>query len=181
MNTTDYLYCEPPTWNVKCILFTFFVTSLYLFGLEGRANTAVDIGSKILSIKSIVFALCIYLPYLAMAHYDQHYGCKRSFGPTFLSQFYMWAKPGGSEQQYQYKNWCTRYKSLVFKVDVAVLIGLFSLMMASTPVGLNNGNLFSVLPGNFLNVLLNTRFDIPFAFYHVFGVFMFAFLISFVS
>jgi hypothetical protein len=72
-----------------------------------------------------VLALCLYLPYIILAIYDYHFDCTRNkFGPTFLANFYAWAKPLHSDQIEVYKNWHPKWKSLINKVDAAVLLVL---------------------------------------------------------
>lgn len=75
-----------------------------------------------------VFAMCLYFPYIILAIYDYQYKCTRNkFGPTFLANFYAWAKPLHSDQIEVYKNWHPKWKSLIQKVDLIVLIQLILL------------------------------------------------------
>ena len=63
-----------------------------------------------------------------MAWYDFLYDAQRNFGPTYLMNFYEWAKPKDSRQVQIYQNWCPKWKNQVFYVDMAVLV-LFILFM----------------------------------------------------
>lgn len=66
----------------------------------------------------------MFLPYLVLAWYDYIYSCERNMGPTYLSLFYAWAKPRGSEQIKDYKNWCPDIKKKVHIVDGIIAIAL---------------------------------------------------------
>lgn len=128
------LYCEAPTHNVKCIVFTILMTLFYLVGANGRGGVLDNQAFSIFTYKELGFALTLYLPYLAMAYYDEWYSCKRTFGPTFLSLFYMFAKPSYSEQQRKYRAWCGKWKRVVFVVDLLVLVALAVMSSVQLPV-----------------------------------------------
>ena len=107
------MYCEPPSANLKCIIFTLLLAAGYKF-LPQNNNW--------------ILASLIYFPYLAMAYYDYWYKCERKLGPTYLSLFYMWAKPYNDAQYKEYSNWCPKYRNRVFMVDVIILLflGMFT-------------------------------------------------------
>ena len=71
-----------------------------------------------------VLAMLLYVPYLVMAWYDYIYVCKRKLGPTYLSMFYMWAKPHEDTQYVGYASWCPEIRNRVILVDLLVLVGL---------------------------------------------------------
>ena len=102
----------PPATNVKCIIFTILIVFIYWFLPKN---------------KWILLAL-LYLPYLWMAWYDYLYACKRNFGPTYLMNFYDWAKPKEARQHKVYTNWCPKWTRLVLTVDIIIGI-LFMLFM----------------------------------------------------
>ena len=142
----------PPSVNVKCIVFTLLVSVLYWFVGRKELLVPLFILINYLydryyeCKKSIprnilfgtvfglllfiapqknkwVLALCLYLPYIILAIYDYHFDCTRNkFGPTFLANFYAWAKPLHSDQIEVYKNWHPKWKSLINKVDLVVLL-----------------------------------------------------------
>lgn len=120
-------YCEPPTHNIKCIIFTILMTVFYLVAVNGKGGILDNPAFSIFTYKELGFALTLYLPYLAMAYYDEWYSCERTFGPTFLSLFYMFAKPSYSDQQRKYRSWCGKWKRTVFIVDVLILVTLAAL------------------------------------------------------
>jgi hypothetical protein len=97
----------PPALNLKCIVFTIALASGYWY-LPSRN-------------KYVLVALA-YFPYLILAWYDWIYACQHNFGPTYLANFYSWAKPQGSRQIQIYKNWAPEIKHKVMLVDAAVLI-----------------------------------------------------------
>ena len=114
-NQTNNLECNntPPATNVKCIVFTIFVVTIYW----------------ILPKNKWLLLFLLWFPYLMMAWYDFLYDCKRNeLSPTYLMSFYEWAKPNDSRQVQIYKNWCPKWKNQVFYVDMAVLV-LFILFM----------------------------------------------------
>ena len=114
-NQTNNLECNntPPATNVKCIVFTIFVVTIYW----------------ILPKNKWLLLFLLWFPYLMMAWYDFLYDCKRNeLSPTYLMSFYEWAKPKDSRQVQIYKNWCPKWKNQVFYVDMAVLV-LFILFM----------------------------------------------------
>ena len=113
-NQTNKVDCDntPPATNVKCIVFTLFVVTVYWFLPKNKW----------------ILLLLMYLPYLMMAHYDYIYDCKRNFGPTILQNYYQWAKPKDSRQNKIYENWCPKWKRLVLIVDIIIGI-LFMLFM----------------------------------------------------
>ena len=70
-----------------------------------------------------VFAMCLYLPYIILAIYDYQFNCTHNkFGPTFLANFYAWAKPLHSEQIEIYKKWHPKWVSLIRNVDIVILL-----------------------------------------------------------
>ena len=97
----------PPSVNVKCIVFTFLLVGGYWF----------------LPYRNILVLVCLlYFPYLIMAWYDEHYDCSRNkLGPTFLKNFYDWAKPYYSKQNQIYRNWHPKWTRLINIVDLIVL------------------------------------------------------------
>lgn len=116
----SYDYTQPAA-NVKCILFTILLASGYWF-LPPR-NKYVLLGLA-------------YFPYLALAWYDYIYACKHNFGPTYLANFYAWAKPQRSRQIKTYDNWAPEIRNKVFWVDVLVataLVALAPLFLAWNP------------------------------------------------
>jgi hypothetical protein len=149
----------PPSVNAKCIVFTFIVSVLYWFvdrkellvpvciimnylydqyyECEKSIPRNILLGTVFALLLIIapqknkwVLALCLYLPYIIMAIYDHHFDCTRNkFGPTFLANFYAWAKPLHSDQIEVYKNWHPKWKSLINKVDLVVLL----IILAITP------------------------------------------------
>lgn len=98
---------EQPALNLKCIVFTFLLVLGYWF--LPRRN------------KWVLLAL-LYFPYLALAWYDWHEDCKRNMGPTYLANWYWWAKPPESRQVVAYHNWSPKMKAKIATVDVAVLL-----------------------------------------------------------
>ena len=96
---------EEPAVNLKCIVFTIaLVTGYWLLPPRNKW----------------VLAGLLYFPYLAMAHYDYRYACKRNLGATYLAMFYEPLKPPESKQIKIYRNWCSRIKRKVILVDVVV-------------------------------------------------------------
>ena len=148
----------PPSVNTKCIVFTLLVSVMYWFverkellvpacitmnylydqyyDCEKSIPRNILLGTVFALLLMIapqknkwVLALCLYLPYIIMAIYDHHFDCTRNkFGPTFLANFYAWAKPLHSDQIEVYKNWHPKWKSLINKVDLVVL---FILLMVT--------------------------------------------------
>jgi hypothetical protein len=142
----------PPSVNTKCIVFTLLVSVLYWFvdrkellvplciiinylydqyyDCEKSIPRNILLGTVFAFLLIIaprknkwVLALCLYLPYIILAIYDYHFDCTRNkFGPTFLANFYAWAKPLHSDQIEVYKNWHPKWKSLINKVDLIVLL-----------------------------------------------------------
>lgn len=142
----------PPSVNTKCIVFTLLVSVMYWFvdrkellvpvcitinylydqyyDCEKSIPRNILLGTVFALLLMIapqknkwVLALCLYLPYIILAIYDYHFDCTRNkFGPTFLANFYAWAKPLHSDQIEVYKNWHPKWKSLINKVDLIVLI-----------------------------------------------------------
>jgi hypothetical protein len=106
------MYCEQPTFNLKCIIFTLILSAGYWW--LPKKNI-------------IILAILLYFPYLVLAWYDYIYQCKRNMGPTYLSLFYEWLKPQDSDQIKQYKDWCPEIKNKVLAVDITLLfIGLLA-------------------------------------------------------
>jgi len=99
----------PPALNLKCIVVTAMLAAGYWF-LPSRN-------------KYVLVALA-YFPYLALAWYDWIYSCKHNFGPTYLANFYSWAKPQNSSQIQIYKNWDPAIKNKVNMVDIVVGLSL---------------------------------------------------------
>jgi hypothetical protein len=96
----------PPAVNLKCIVFTLMLSLGYWF----------------LPSKNKYVLVCLsYFPYLILAWYDYLYQCKHNFGPTYLANFYAWAKPQSSSQIKIYKNWDPKIKFRVIAVDLVVL------------------------------------------------------------
>ena len=141
----------PPSVNMKCIVFTLITVLAYLFfpkkveclvpfgiilvylysrGYECKNNLLMNIllgtvyGIILLQKKNKwVLLLLLYFPYLVLAIYDYQFDCKRNkFGPTFLANYYSWAKPMYSDQIKVYNNWHPKWKSLVNKVDLVILL-----------------------------------------------------------
>jgi hypothetical protein len=78
-----------------------------------------------------VFAICLYLPYIILAIYDYNFNCTRNkFGPTFLANFYAWAKPLHSDQIEIYKKWHPKWLSLIRNVDLVILLVILLLTPA---------------------------------------------------
>jgi len=103
----------PPALNLKCIVATLLV-SLGYWWLPPR--------------NKYVLLYLAYTPYLAIAWYDYIYACKHNFGPTYLANFYSWAKPQSSTQIKIYKNWDPKIKWKVYAVDLLVLAVLLYLL-----------------------------------------------------
>jgi len=150
----------PPSVNVKCIVFTLIVSVLYWFVerkelliplfiiinylYDQHYNCKPNIPRNILlgSILGVlliivpqrnkwVLTLCLYLPYIILAIYDYYFDCTRNkFGPTFLANFYAWAKPLHSDQIEVYKNWHPKWKKLINQVDFVILL----VVLAITPI-----------------------------------------------
>ena len=98
---------ETPAVNLKCIVFTIVLAAGYWF-LPHRN-------------KYVLLAL-FYFPYLALAWYDWYADCDRNLGPTYLANFYWWAKPPESRQVVAYKNWSPRIKAKIALVDLIVIL-----------------------------------------------------------
>jgi hypothetical protein len=96
----------PPALNLKCIVATLLLSLGYWY-LPSR--------------NKYVLLFLAYVPYLAIAWYDYIYACKHNFGPTYLANFYSWAKPQSSSQIKIYKNWDPKIKWKVHAVDFIVL------------------------------------------------------------
>lgn len=101
----DGCYDIKPSTNLKCILFTVFVLSIWL-----------------LPINKWTLLLILFFPYLIMAWYDFYYNCDRQFGPTYLMHFYDWLKPKEARQHLIYEKWCPRQRKKVDIVDSVILI-----------------------------------------------------------
>jgi hypothetical protein len=142
----------PPSVNVKCIVLTIIVCIIYWFGKKKEIILPLCIlgilfydslyscnvnylRSIIISIiffgllltlpkkNKLVLLLFLYFPYLLLAIYDYQFDCKRNkLGPTFLANFYSWAKPAYSDQIQSYKNWHPKWKNLILKTDIIVFI-----------------------------------------------------------
>lgn len=102
-------YDEPPSVNMKCIVFTLILSLGYWY-----------LPSK----NKWILLILLYFPYLILAWYDHIYQCKRNMGPTYLTLFYEWAKPKTSKQIILYKNWHPKYKRQVLIIDLIILIGI---------------------------------------------------------
>ena len=75
--------------------------------------------------------MCLYLPYIILAIYDYNFNCTRNkFGPTFLANFYAWAKPLHSDQIEIYKKWHPKWLSLIRNVDLVILLVILLLTPA---------------------------------------------------
>lgn len=100
-----------PSWNLKCIVFTLLLAAGYWL-LPPRN-------------KWILLAL-LYLPYIAMAWYDDHYQCSRDrFGATFLHHFYFYYKP--ADYKAKYACLTPTSKRLILAVDLAIILVLLAL------------------------------------------------------
>jgi hypothetical protein len=108
-------YMVPPAVNLKCIMFTAALALSYWY-LPAQN-------------KYVLAALCIF-PYLWLSYYDVAYGAKRNMGPTYLGDFYDWAKVPDSKQIRVWKHWNPAYKMRVHLVDLAVLL----VLIAALPV-----------------------------------------------
>lgn len=106
---------EQPAVNLKCIVFTLVLAAGYWY-LPARN-------------KWVLLAL-LYFPYLALAHYDYWYDCRRNMGPTYLANFYWWAKPPESRQVRAYHDWSPKMKAKIAIVDAVVLLVLLLLAPA---------------------------------------------------
>lgn len=103
----------PPAVNLKCIVFTFVLATGYWY-LPPR--------------NKYVLAALAYFPYLALAWYDWIYACQHNFGPTYLANYYEWAKPQNSRQIKIYKNWDPKIKHKIIFVDLVILITIAILL-----------------------------------------------------
>lgn len=100
-------YDVAPAINEKCIVFTVLLAAGYWF--LPAAN------------KFVLVALCFF-PYLWLSYYDVAFGAKRNMGPTFLADFYDFAKVPNSKQILVWKNWAPKYKRQVQAVDLVLLV-----------------------------------------------------------
>ena len=100
---------EQPVFNWKCIIFTLALASGYWF-----------LPSKN---KWILLGL-LYFPYIILAWYDYIYMCQRNLGPTYLANYYWWAKPPHSVQIQQYNAWNPKIKRKVLIIDFIILVGI---------------------------------------------------------
>ena len=107
MTDEKEVYNIEPTANWKCIIFTLSLALGYWFLPKNNKYILVTL---------------LYFPYIILAWYDYIYVCKRNMGPTYLSMFYWWAKPPGSEQVKAYHNWNPKIKRKVFIVDIIILL-----------------------------------------------------------
>lgn len=107
------MYMGEPTWNVKCIIFTLLLAVGYWY--LPRRN------------KWILLAL-LFFPYLALAWYDYLYACEEDLGPTYLSLFYAWLKPRGSQQIQDFRRWDPEIRRRVLIVDGILLVLVLSLV-----------------------------------------------------
>jgi len=108
-------YQVPPAVNVKCIVFTAALAAGYWFLPPHN--------------KYVLLAL-VFFPYLWLSYYDVAYGARRNMGPTYLGDFYDWAKVQSSKQIRVWKHWNPAYKMRVHVVDLAVLL----VLIAALPV-----------------------------------------------
>lgn len=110
-NKNPEIFCEEPSLNLKCIVFSVILALFYWFAPKKN--------------KWILLAT-LYFPYLIMAYYDHYYDCRRfPLRPTYLSLFYAPFKPKDSQQIKEFNNWCSKIKIRVLIVDIIVLITTF--------------------------------------------------------
>lgn len=116
-------YDIKPSINTKCIVFTASLALGYWF--LPKQN------------KLVLLALC-YFPYLFLSYYDVRYDARRNMGPTYLADFYDFAKVPSSNQIKVWKNWSPRWKNRVRAVDLALLLVIvacsYSFLTWQTPV-----------------------------------------------
>ena len=106
-----------PSWNAKCILFTMVLALGYWFAPPRN--------------KWVLLAL-LYVPYAAMAWYDDYYDCERDrFKPTFLSLFYGWLKPEDYRRKLRaFKAASPGWYRAIWAVDLALLAMMIALAPA---------------------------------------------------
>ena len=107
------MYPSSPSWNAKCIVFTLALASGYWF-LPSRNKW--------------VLLLLLYLPYIAMAWYDQAYDCDRRFGATYLHHFYWMVKP--EDYQARWDALSPKSKRAVALVDLGLVVVLVAALPA---------------------------------------------------
>lgn len=100
-------YDVAPAINEKCIVFTAMLALGYWF--LPAAN------------KLVLLGLLIF-PYLWLSYYDVAYDARRNMGPTYLADFYDFAKVPSSKQIKVWKHWAPKYKQRVQLVDLALVI-----------------------------------------------------------
>ena len=105
-------YDIKPAVNTKCIVFTSSLALGYWFLPQKN--------------KLVLLALA-YFPYLFLSYYDVKYQAARNMGPTYLANFYDFAKVQSSNQIQIWKYWAPKWKNRVRAVDlgVAVLVSVF--------------------------------------------------------
>ena len=107
------VYLGEPTWNVKCIVFTLALAIGYWFAPPRN---------------KWVLVFLLWFPYLVLAWYDYWYACKKNMGPTYLSLFYAWFKPEGSQQIRDFRRWDPAIKRRVLIVDGIILLAVLSMV-----------------------------------------------------
>lgn len=99
-------YEGPLTGNLKCVLISLLLASMYWFAPPKNKWILISI---------------LYFTYLAIAWYDA-YLCDRQLTPSYLRHFYDWAKPRNTLQNKQYNNLCPSAERKIVIVDIIVLI-----------------------------------------------------------
>lgn len=107
LNDCDKYNCDPPTLNIKCVIFTLFIVFVYWF-LPPRNKW--------------ILILLIFIPYVLLAWYDYIYQCERNSGPSYLSLFYKNLKPPETDPMKKYDNWHPTIKKRVFFIDLSFLL-----------------------------------------------------------
>ena len=108
-------YDVPPALNLKCIVFTGALATAY-WTLPTKN-------------KYVLAALCVF-PYLWLSYYDVAYRAQRHMGPTYLADFYDFAKVPNSKQVRVWKNWAPKWKARVHAVDALILVAVLALLPA---------------------------------------------------
>jgi hypothetical protein len=103
------LFNTPLYLNLKCIVFSLFIISIYY--LPKPQSKAHNI---------VMMFLLGTSAYISMAWYDVIYDCNDRLKPTLLGWLSGPFKP--KEYQQQYENLPLKYKKIIRNVDVFVLI-----------------------------------------------------------
>lgn len=107
-NIKKQTYCQRPTINLKCIIFSVTLALFYWFAPPKNKWVLLSV---------------LYFPYLIMAYYDYYYDCRNyPLRPTYLAMFYAPFKPPYSQQIQEFDNWCPEIKNWVLFVDLIVFI-----------------------------------------------------------